>query len=196
MHRPLSKVVFGLLALTLATATPLLAASHKESPQGGKLQAVGVVNFQNCIEQSKLGKQEANSFEAMQNQMVGQMESTQKELQEIITKLQDREYLDGISPEAEQQLQMKGQQLSQTMEAQQQQFRAILQQAQMKMVQLITNQISRASEIVAQKQGLDLVLHKDVLFYSLPSYEITDKVVAEMNTLFDKESGEHSGHGA
>jgi len=184
----LGKLFMVATALTIATAP--LAAASKNGNGDSSVSNVGVVNFREAIEQSKFGKQEQTSFEAMQNQMMGQMEATQKELQEIVGKLQDREYLDGISPEAEQQLQMKGQQLSQTLEAQRQQFQAILQQAQVKMIQLLSNQVKRASELVAQKQGLDLVLQEEAAFYFQPSFDVTDNVVAEMNTIFDKEESD------
>lgn len=190
MRKGIGTALIAACALTLCA--PLAAAGKKGDSAAGGMQNVGVVSFRTCIEQSKFGKQEQASYEAMQNQMLGQMEASQKELQEIVGKLQDREYLDGISPEAEQQLQLKGQQLSQTLEAQRQQFQAILQQAQMKMIQLLTSQVSSAAELVAQKNGLDLVLHEDAVFYFQPSFEITDQVIDQMNTLFDKESADDS----
>src|SRR5689334_25235419 len=82
----------------------------------------GIVNFHSCAADSKLGKQEQASFETIKKQMSTLLEDTDKQMQEIATKLNDQEYLDGLSPEAEKELKNKYEALAQDMQRYQNQY--------------------------------------------------------------------------
>lgn len=174
------KILFVAALIAMGVAGPLAAAEPR----------LGVVDFRACMEDSKYGRQEISSIEAMQNQMINQMEALQKELQEVASKLQDPEYVDGISPEAVEQLNMKGRQLSQELARDQQLFQGMLQQAQMKMVQVMSMHIMRASQLVAANKGLDMVVNQEAVFYFPSTSDVTSEVVAEMNKLYDQEVDE------
>src|SRR5947208_17045574 len=83
----------------------------------GKVNAanlyIGFVNFKTCIEKSKQGQHEKNAFDALKKQMSDALEKTEKELDEIAKKLEDQDYMDGLSPTAEEELKIKFQGLSQ-----------------------------------------------------------------------------------
>jgi outer membrane protein len=171
------KIICAAALIALGFAGPLRAAEPRP----------GVVDFRACMEDSKYGRQEISSIEAMQNQMVNQMEAMQKELQEIANKLQDPEFRDSISPETEEQYNLKGQQLAQELSRSQQIFQRMLQEAQMKMVQVMSMHIMRASQIVAASKKLDMVVNQEAIFYFPSTADVTTDVVAEMNKLYDQE---------
>src|SRR5579871_5648379 len=84
--------------------------------------SIGVVNFATCITDSKLGKKEQESFESLKKQMATLVEDTEKQMNEIATKFNDPEYLDGLSPEAEEEMKIKFRTLNEELNRYQNQY--------------------------------------------------------------------------
>jgi outer membrane protein len=147
----------------------------------------GVVNFANCITESKLGKQEQGSFEVLKKQMSAHLEETEKQLSDLSTKFNDPDYLDGLSPEAEEELKTKFRTLNDELNRTQNQYYQVLNQANMRIVQSISVQINSASEKVAKEKKLSMVLNKEACFYYSPELEVTPLVIAEMDKAFEAE---------
>lgn len=158
----------------------------------GKLTAadlnVGFVNFKTCVEKSKHGQQERNAFEAMKKQMTEALEKTDKELEEIAKKLEDQDYVDGLSPAAEAELKQKFQGLSQDFARYQNQYYQLLNQANYKMLQTMHDEVSSAAEHVREIKKLSLILNEDSTFAFAPSLDFTDEVVKEMDKQFEIEN--------
>lgn len=160
----------------------------------GKLSAaepklnVGFVNFKTCVEKSKHGQQERNAFEAMKNQMTEALEKTDQELQDIAKKLEDQDYMDGLSPAAEQELKQKFQGLSQDFARYQNQYYQLLNQANYKMLQTMHDEVSYAAEQVRDKMKLSLILNEDSTFAHVSSLDCTDEVISEMDKQFEVEN--------
>ena len=77
---------------------------------GGSLSAaekVGVVNFATCVAESKVGQEEQGNFDTIKQQLGSHLEKTEKELSDLASKLNDPDYMDGLSPEAERELKEK-----------------------------------------------------------------------------------------
>lgn len=182
-----SKYLIALLAgATFTCATlPTYAASEKEV--SAKPFELGVVNFKNCAEGSKIGKQEQNAVEAMQKQLVGNLEKLEKEFVELNNKLNDPDFRDSLSPEAEVQLTQQRQKLADDLGAGRNQFYQMMNQAQYKLVQVLGMHISRASQIVAKREALDMVVTEDACFYYTPARNMTTQIIAEMDRLYDEE---------
>lgn len=148
---------------------------------------VAVVNFRKCVEASKQGKQHQSAFEGMKTQMETLLQQKEKALTELNNKLNDNDYLDGLTKETQNELKhkfrMQGQELSQA----QQQFMQTLQQANLKIVEMMSNDVSKAAAEVARAQGYDFVLNEESLFYYNPKTDISDAVVVEMNKAYDIE---------
>ncbi len=168
---------FALLATTLALTTSAFAASEAPS--------IGIVNFANCITDSKLGKQEQSSFEAIKTQMTSLIENTEKQLNDIAAKFNDPEYLDGLSPEAEEELKTKFRSLNEEMNRYQNQYYQVLNQANMRIMQTISTGINTAAEKVAKDKKLTAVLNKDACFYFAPTLDVTHQVISEMDKSYD-----------
>jgi len=170
-----------LSTLLLSTTTaPLLA----EAPR------LGFVDFKECLEKSKQGKREKGAFDELKNQLQAKLKESEKELESIARKLEDQDYMDGLSPAAEQELQLKFQTLSQEFGHFQNQYYQLLNQANMKLFQSLHQQVSSASEKVREKQQLAMILNEESVFSSAPSLNCTNQVIAEMDRRFDLENNE------
>lgn len=149
---------------------------------------LGFVNFKVCLEKSKQGAQEKNAFEALKKQMHETLESTDKELEQIAGKLENQDYMDGLSPVAEEELKHKFQTLSQEFSRYQNQYYQLLNQANYKMFQSLHELVSSASEKVREKFEFSLILNEDSTFAYSPSLDITNCVIEEMDRLYDLEN--------
>jgi len=148
----------------------LQAAENIEQPK------IAVVNFKQCVELSKLGKQEQASFEALKKQAESMLQDKEKVMTEIAAKLDDSDYLDSLSNEAEAELKHKFRNLSQEMNQDQQRLYNALSQANFKIVQKLTEEVTKASGEVAKKMGYDLVLNEESAFFFGAKLDITSEV--------------------
>lgn len=149
--------------------------------------AFAVVNFATCIAESKLGKAEQGNFENLRKQLGSQMEAMEKELNDLAAKLNDSEYMDGLSPEADAELRAKVSSLNDELMRSQNQFYQILNQTNMRIVQQISGKIASAAETVAKAKKVDMVLNQEVCFYANPSLSLTDDVIKEMDARYEEE---------
>lgn len=147
--------------------------------------SMGVVNFTTCVTDSKIGKQEQAQFKAVQDQMEKLMKDLEKQLTDLATKLNDPDYLDSLSPEAENDLKMQFGGLQEEMQRYQNQGMQVMNQANMKLVQSMSEQVMTASAKVASDKKLTFVINKDALFYSLPGTDITPDIIKELDKTFD-----------
>lgn len=145
---------------------------------------VGVVNFATCMEKSHLGKEETNKLESLRNEMIAVYETKQKEFQEVAEKLNNPDYLDTLTQDAEGELQAKAQNLSQELQIMGQQTGQALQQAEMKMYQSVKTEIDNAAAYIAGEKDFDFILNKDSCFYFKRPQDITPLVVKELNRHF------------
>ncbi len=175
------KKLFTLAALTLASLQ-LCAAEPRNEPR------VGIVNFSSCIVDSKLGKQEQNAFETMRKQFVTLVENSDKELRDISDKLQDKDYLDGLSKEAEETMKARFAQLNQELGQYQQQYYQFMNQGQQRIIQNVVGGINKAAEQIASAKGYNMILNKEACFFYSPTLDITSDVLKAMDTHFDAEA--------
>jgi outer membrane protein len=171
------KKLYTLAALTVASLQ-LCAAEPK----------VGIVNFNNCVTDSKIGKQEQTTFEGMRKQFATLLEDTEKQLKDISDKLQDKDYLDGLSPEAEQEMKGKWAQLSEEMNRYNQQYYQFMNQGQYKIVQTVVGGINNAAEKIAASKGFSMIINKEACFYYSPALDITTDVIKEMDKYYEDEA--------
>lgn len=169
-------------ALLIAAALTSTAFSA-EAPQ-----SFGIVNFGSCVSDSKLGKQEQGSFESLKKQMSSLLEETEKQLNDLSAKFNDPEYLDGLSPEAEEELKIKFRTLNEELSRYQNQYYQVMNQANMRIMQTLANSINIASEKVAKDKKLSMVVNKDACFYFTSALDVTGLVITEMDKSFDQES--------
>lgn len=151
---------------------------------------IGIVNFATCLSDSKYGKQEQETFESLKKQMSTLIEDTDKQMRDISAKFNDPDYLDSLSPEAEEEMKKKFHSLNEEMQQYQSQFYQVMNQANMKVVQIMNSHIGEASEKVAKAKKLDLILNKETAFYYESSMDVTSLVISEMDREHDRLSQE------
>ncbi|MEI6242161.1 MAG: OmpH family outer membrane protein [Chlamydiota bacterium] len=150
-------------------------------------ESSGIVNFASCIMESKYGKQEQEQLEKIKKQWSSLIEETEKELKSLSAKLEDQNYLDGLSPAATEELKVKQRTLGDDLGKYQSQLYQILNQANYGLIQKMFGRIAESSEKVAAQKKLDMVINKEACFFYKPTMDITKDVVTDMDKNFDKE---------
>jgi outer membrane protein len=164
------------VAAVLCSATPAAGVN------------IRYVNFKECVETSEMGKVEQSQFDAMKKQMEVSLEGKEKEINALAEKLNDVDYLDSLSPEAETDLKRKFRALNQEIGSVQQQYMQTLQQANFQVIKKMQDAVATASNSVAKAEGIDLIVNEDVCFHKNSTLDITNSVVAEMNKSYKKET--------
>jgi outer membrane protein len=179
-----SKKIFYLVAaFLLCSSTPRDLGAQNPS---GKI-SIGVVNFKDCVEKSKLGKQEQANFETLKKQMESVLEEKEKLINEVSNKLNDPDYLDSLSNEAEAELKHKFRTLNQELSQHQQQFYQMLNQANFKVIQKITDEIGKASKTVAANKGLDLIVNEEGTFFYGTALDVSNDVIKVLDEMLANE---------
>lgn len=167
------------LSASLVLGLVATSATAAENP------LIGVVNFATCVTESKAGKKEQENMESMRKQMSTLIEDTEKELREIATRFEDTEYLDSLSPKAEEDLKVKFQTLQEDLNRYQNQFYQVLNHANYQMIQKMSGNISKAAEKVAAEKHLDYVMNKEACFYIRSDLDVTSLVISVMDKDFE-----------
>ena len=158
------------------------------SAEAAENPLIGVVNFASCVTDSKSGKKEQENLEGIRKQMANLIEDTDRELREMAAKFDDPEYLDSLSPKAEEEMKTKFQARQEDLTRYQNQFYQVMNQMQMQMLHKINANIAKAAEAVAREQCLDYVMNKEACFYIRSDLDMTAQVITEMDKLFDLEA--------
>ncbi|CDZ80560.1 Outer membrane protein [Candidatus Rubidus massiliensis] len=182
----MKKIIKWLTVASLMVCGSLTAASTNSN----KPLVIKVVNFKYCVENSKVGKQEQSSFEAMKKQMETILEDKEKTLNDMAEKFNDPDYLDSLSPEAETDLKRKFRALSQEITQQQNQYFQTLNQTNVKVVQKLTEMVTKASKKIAEEKGIDIILTEESIFFSSPDIDISNQVIAVLDEAHEKEPKE------
>ncbi len=171
------KIMLTILALSASFAFSANKQAASKQP--------GIVNFTQCVLESKYGKDEQKNFEKMRKQMLSMMEETDQELQAIAKELEDPELSDSLSPKAKEEKESKRQALQEDLTRYQNQYYQAVNQAQYQLVQKLSSSINKAAEKVAKEKSLSFVVNKEACFYFDPSLEITEKVIRKMDQEFE-----------
>lgn len=174
--------MFKAAALLALVKTAMIAAPLSSAEPSLK---VGLVNFKSCVENSKIGKQEQANFDGLKKQAEMTMQQREREINELAGKLQDADYVDSLSKEAEADLKYKYKTMSQEVMQQQQQLYQTLSQANFKIIQKLTEDVNQAAKIVAEKNGYDMIMNDEAFFYFGKKLDISPLVVAELDATFD-----------
>lgn len=169
------------VGLLLGASLFTLSASAPEKSE----KKIAIISFRTCLENSKLGKKELAEFEQIKKDLEKEIEKKEKDLNDMAPKFND-EYLDTLTPEAEADLKNKFKGLSQDLSQMQNQYYQMLNQANMQIVQKLSDLVEEAAKAVAQVGGYDMILNKEACFYAKDSYDVSNTVVEEMNKISDK----------
>jgi len=116
------------------------------------------------------------------------LEDTDKQIGDLNEKLSDKDTLDGLSPEAIDEMQNKLAMLREEMGRYQQQYYQFMQQGQNKIMQSVFGGITQASEKIAAAKGYTMILNKQACFYNAPTLDVTADMIKEMDKNFEDEA--------
>lgn len=166
------------------------------SNQSNQSLRIGIVNTKKCLEESKLGKQEQANFEKMKQQMESVLQEKEKTLEEIESKLNDDDYMDSVSDEVASELKRKKRTIRNEGMQLQNQYMQALQQTNIKIIQKLTDVISKASAQVAKDpsmgQPIDVIFTDEACTFYAPHLDISDRIVAKMNAIYETEQKDTS----
>jgi outer membrane protein len=177
-----------ILSTAVIIAGVLMLCSASNDVKNGQTLKIAIVNFKKVVEQSKLGKQEQSNFEALRKQMEAALDEKEKVLNEIATKFNDPDYLDSLTPEAENELKHKFRALNAELTQQQNQYYQSLNQTNGKVIQKLAEAVTQATQTIAKSQQYDLVLNEDSAFYWIPTVDISTQVITAMDKQFESEA--------
>ncbi|MCI5641975.1 MAG: OmpH family outer membrane protein [Chlamydia suis] len=159
-----------LLFISLSlVSSPAFAASSTST--------IGIVNLRRCLEESA-------EFEKMKKQFSNSMGKMEEELSSIYSKLQDDDYMEGLSESAATELRKKFEELSAEYNTAQGQYYQILNQSNLKRMQKIMEEVKKASEIVRVQEGLSALLNEDVVLAVDASADKTDDIIKILDDSF------------
>jgi outer membrane protein len=169
-------------------------SSPASSPDSATNRAIrfGIVNAKKCLEKSKLGKAEQASFENMKKQRETSLKQKESLLQEIERQIEDNEELNDIADDSLVELKRKRRAIRNEGMQLQNQYMQELQEANMKIVQKLTDSISKASAQVAQESSssstpLEAIFTDEACTFYAPMLDVSDKIIAKMDAIFDAE---------
>ncbi|MBA3602794.1 MAG: OmpH family outer membrane protein [Parachlamydiaceae bacterium] len=184
------------LAASMMISVALFAAQYDDSLQSSGALKVGVVNFKLVVEESKFGKLEQGNFETLKKQIEGVVEEKDKARAELAAKFNDPDYVDSLSPEAENELKHKFRLINQELGQMEGQFYQTLNQANVKILQKLNEMASTASVTVAKENQLNLILNDDGCFFYDKTLDVSRKIIANLDALYETEMKTNKAPGA
>lgn len=183
-----SKKIFATaFALACISANVSAAEAYTATSQSAGTK-VGMINFKKVIEDSKFGKQEQANFEALKKQMETTLQQKEKTLSDLAVKFEDADYIDSLSPEAEEELKQQFRVLSQELSQIQSQYYQSLNQSNMMILQKLNDIVSAAAARVAKENTIDVILSDESGFYFAPTLDLSSRIVSIMDEMHAKEN--------
>lgn len=187
----INRIRFYSIAALFAVMFTTMANAQQPTIDPTSNLKIGIVNAKKCLEQSKLGKQEQANFEKMKQQMESVLQEKEKALEEIESKLNDDDYMDSVSDETASELNRKRTTIRKEGMQLQNQYMQTLQQANVKIIQKLTESISKASKQTASDpssgQTLDVIFSDEACTFYAPKLDVSDRIIQKMNVNFDLE---------
>ena len=147
---------------------------------------IGIVDFAKCIMESKYGKVEQENFENMKNQMHKAIEDLDSQMNSLAKDLQDPDLLDSMSAETEKEKKMQLQSLGEEMNRYETSYYQRLQQANMQIMQTMSNLVNKASENVAKKEKLLIILRSDMAPHYSSTLDVTKQILEELEKQYEE----------
>ncbi len=148
---------------------------------------IGVVNFKLVVEESKFGKLEQSNFETLKKQIEGVVEEKDKARADLAAKFNDPDYIESLSPEAENELKHKFRLINLELGQMEGQFYQTLNQANVKILQKLNEMVSKAAVTVAKENHLTLILNEDGCFFNDKTLDVSRKIIANLDALYETE---------
>jgi outer membrane protein len=168
----------GLAVLLLLAAGPAFSADPVK---------IGVVDLQKILETSNSGKAAQNELKAQRDKMQADMKQRGNEIQEIEGRMQREAMV--MSKETREEKEREHRIKVSDFQALQRKYQGDLQEIERKLMGRLQAEITSLVSDIAKKEGYLLVISNIGVIYSLPSTDITERLIQELNAKSGKKAG-------
>jgi len=168
----------GLAVLLLLAAGPAFSADPVK---------IGVVDLQKILETSNSGKAAQNELKVQRDKMQADMKQRGNEIQEIESRMQREAMV--MSKETREEKEREHRIKVSDFQALQRKYQGDLQEIERKLMGRLQTEITSLVSDIAKKDGYLLVISNIGVIYSLPSTDITERLIQELNAKSGKKAG-------
>jgi outer membrane protein len=168
----------GLAVLLLLSGGPAFSADPVK---------IGVVDLQKILETSNSGKAAQNELKVQRDKMQADMKQRGNEIQEIESRMQREAMV--MSKETREEKEREHRIKVSDFQALQRKYQSDLQEVERSLMGKLQTEITSLVSDIAKKEGYLLVISNIGVIYSLPSTDITERLIQELNAKSGKKAG-------
>jgi outer membrane protein len=168
----------GLAVLLLLAGGPAFSADPVK---------IGVVDLQKILETSNSGKAAQNELKVQRDKMQADMKQRGSEIQEIESRMQREAMV--MSKETREEKEREHRIKVSDFQALQRKYQSDLQEIERKLMGKLQTEITSLVSDIAKKDGYLLVISNIGVIYSLPSTDLTERLIQELNAKSGKKAG-------
>lgn len=168
----------GLAVLLLLASRPAFSADPVK---------IGVVDLQKILETSNFGKAAQNELKVQRDKMQADMKQRGNEIQEIESRMQREAMV--MSKETREEKEREHRIKVSDFQALQRKYQSDLQEIERKLMGRLQTEITSLVSEIAKKDGYLLVISNIGVIYSLPSTDLTERLIQELNAKSGKKAG-------
>ena len=168
----------GLAVLLLLAGGPAFSADPVK---------IGVVDLQKILETSNFGKAAQNELKVQRDKMQADMKQRGNEIQEIESRMQREAMV--MSKETREEKEREHRIKVSDFQALQRKYQSDLQEIERKLMGKLQTEITSLVSDIAKKDGYLLVISNIGVIYSLPSTDLTERLIQELNAKSGKKAG-------
>ena len=168
----------GLAVLLLLAGGPAFSADPVK---------IGVVDLQKILETSNSGKAAQNELKVQRDKMQADMKQRGNEIQEIESRMQREAMV--MSKETRDEKEREHRIKVSDFQALQRKYQSDLQEIERKLMGKLQTEITSLVSDIAKKDGYLLVISNIGVIYSLPSTDLTERLIQELNAKSGKKAG-------
>jgi outer membrane protein len=168
----------GLAVLLLLAGGPTFSADPVK---------IGVVDLQKILETSNFGKSAQNELKVQRDKMQADMKQRGNEIQEIESRMQREAMV--MSKETREEKEREHRIKVSDFQALQRKYQSDLQEIERKLMGRLQTEITSLVSEIAKKDGYLLVISNIGVIYSLPSTDLTERLIQELNAKSGKKAG-------
>jgi outer membrane protein len=168
----------GLAVLLLLAGGPAFSADPVK---------IGVVDLQKILETSNSGKAAQNDLKVQRDKMQADMKQRGSEIQEIESRMQREAMV--MSKETREEKEREHRIKVSDFQALQRKYQSDLQEVERKLMGKLQSEITSLVGDIAKKDGYLLIISNIGVIYSLPSTDITERLIQELNAKSGKKAG-------
>jgi outer membrane protein len=172
----------------IVTATAVVLAFGGSAALAAEAAKIAVVNLQTVLETSTAGKAAQAGLKGERDKLEADLKQKGGEIQELEKRMQREAMVMSkeTREEKERELRIK----ASDFQALQKKYRSDLQELERKLMADLQKDISELVTDIAKKEGYTMVISNIGVLYTQPSFDITNRLIQDLNARTGKKSGQ------